>query len=273
MPTSLTNRIEAYQQNKAKYRFFELNCWSPLTSQSMLHPVLGIKALSNELAKHHITEAMVTNAECIEYNPAVGNENLILQIKDHEHIYGSIVWVPEISRTKSETRNYIEHMMTHRIASVRLFPKKLNHSLKKWQVGDLLQIMEAKRLPLILWHNETNWDTVHNICEEYPLLPVIVEGNDQKLLYHNRFFIPLLEKCPNLYIETHNLIHFGGIEYIVNECGIDRLLFGSYFPYNDPDSAMMMITDADIPEEAKYAIAGGHMRHLIAQSVDEHFNG
>jgi len=265
MHASLASLVEQYRTNKAKYCFFETNCWHASNIGEQLMPVSGIDQLRHELAGHHIHDALLTNAYCLSYNAGVGNEQLLELIKEMNNWYGAIVWVPELASTRQELEVYLDRMIAGKIAAVRMFPKKLNHSLKNWQVGDVLAAMEARRLPLMLWHMETNWDTIQEICASYPKLPVIVEGNDQKLLYHSRSFIPLLAACPNLYIETHSLIQHGIIEHLVNERGIDRLLYGSYFPYNDPDSAMMMITDADIPEHAKYNIAGGHIRRLISQ--------
>lgn len=263
MSAQLAELVQAYKMNKAKYRFFETNGWNVASETGQLVPVVGMEALVRELAGHHIQETLITNEYCLAYNAGVGNEQLLTLIERYASVHGAIVWAPELANGRSETESYLERMVAGKAAAVRMFPKKLNYSLKKWQVGDVLAAMESRHLPLILWHMETNWDTVQDICASYPQLPVIVEGNDQKLLYHNRFFVRLLETCPNLYIETHNLIQHGIIEYIVNECGIDRLLYGSYFPYNDPDSAMMMITDADISEQSKFDIAGGHMRRLI----------
>lgn len=265
MSEQLIDIIHSYREAKEKYRFFDMNTWSLSTDRELLKPIAGMDELIRELGAHHILEAIVTNVQSIEYNPIIGNENLLAQIKNHGHLYGSIVWTPEIVEVKTGIVKYLERMIASKIAAVRMFPKKLNHSMKRWQIGDVLHVMESMRLPLILWHSETNWDTVQSICEEYPQLPVIVEGNDQKLLYHNRFFIPLLGQHENLYIETHNLIQHGGIEHIVNERGIDRLIFGTYFPYNDPNAAMMMLTHADIPEKTKYKIAGDHLRGLIHQ--------
>ncbi|MBP1993685.1 hypothetical protein [Paenibacillus eucommiae] len=265
MSIQLTELIESYRGNKAKYRFFDLNCWSASTGEGQLTPLTGLEVLIRELGSHHIHDVLITNPQCLDYNAGVGNEQLIEQISGSASVYGAIIWAPELAASRQHIAGYLDRMIAHNIAAVRMFPKKLNYSLQKWQVGDVLLEMEARRLPLILWHMEASWETVHDICTQYPKLPVIIEGNDQKLLYHNRYFIRLLEMCPNLYIETHNLIQHGGVEYLVNDRAIDRLIFGSYFPYNDPNSAMMMITEADIPEEAKFNIAGGHLRRLIGQ--------
>ncbi|WP_349403227.1 amidohydrolase family protein [Cohnella silvisoli] len=261
----LAEIVQRFHRSKSMYRFFDINCWTVSSEREQLQPVIGVEALIQSLDAQQIHEAVVTSAECLEYNASVGNENLLSLIAPFESLSGSIVWVPELAGTRNDSLSYIERMIANKVVSVRMFPKKLRYSMNKWQVGDVLKVMEAKRLPLILWHMETSWDTVNGICESYPNLPVIIEGNDQKLLYHNRSYIPLLAQHPNLYIETHSLIQHGEIEYIVNKCGIDRLLFGTYFPYNDPNGSMMMITDAEIPEETKYKIAGDNMRSLIGQ--------
>lgn len=267
MSVQLTDLITAYQNNKAKYRFFDLNTWYSPSGDEQLIPLTSLEMLATELRTHHIHNAMITNLASLDYNAEVGNEALLPLIAGYDSICGAIVWAPELAASQSSIAHYLERMVANNVVAVRMFPKRLSYSLNKWQVGDVLQEMEARRIPLLFWHMEVSWDTVHEICTQYPQLPVIIEGNDQKLLYHNRFFIRLLEACPNLYIETHNLIQHGGFEYIVNERNIDRLIFGSYFPYNDPNSAMMMITDADIPEAAKFNIAGDNLRRLIAQIV------
>lgn len=261
----LEEMIHTYRSGKTKCRFFDCNRWIVHSEQHMLHPMVGIQPHIQEMAKQLIEEAVVANAQCIEYNPSFGNEQLISLIEPYDHLYGSIVWSPELAYTASDIGNYLSRMVNHKTVSVRMFPKKLNYSLKKWQVGDVLETMERLRLPLMLWHMETSWDTINEICEQYKHLPVIVEGNDQKLLYHNRYFITLLKRHENLYIETHNLIQHEIMEHLVNKEKVDRLLFGTYAPYNDANSSMMMITDADICERSRKNIAGDHMRRLIQE--------
>lgn len=259
----LEQQIDHYRMKKQAFRFLDANCWLDPTGADQLQPVTDLQETLRQLGNHHIHGALITNATSLAYHADTGNSQLPAILADHPSLYGAIVWVPELATTAADTALYLERMAMQRAIAVRMFPKRLRYSLNKWQAGDALAAMEERGMPLVLWHMETSWDAIHEICMAYPRLPVIVEGNDQKLLYHNRFYIKLLEACPNLYLETHNLIQHGELEYIVNQCGIDRLVFGSYFPYNDPNSAMMMIARADIPEASKRLIAGDHMRAII----------
>jgi predicted TIM-barrel fold metal-dependent hydrolase len=160
-------------------------------------------------------------------------------------------------------QKYLDRAIENGAAIVRMFPRTFRHSMKTWQVGDMLNSMQERRIPLMLWHTQVDWDAVQEICDDYNRLPIIIEGNDQKLLYHNRAYLPLMQHYDNLYMETHSLIQFGEIEHLVNEFGIHRLLFGSYMPYNTPDASMMTITHAGIDEETKHLIAHGNIERLI----------
>jgi len=261
MQEQLKDIIRSYRLKKGKYDFFDINCWLCFPAQNTFYPPENMEEYLSELEKNEIKKAVITNFECTIYNPLSGNKNLIRWIKGYKNLYGGIVWTPEIGFPGNDLYDYIDEMIKNKVVLVRMFPKLFKHSMKKWQIGDILEYMEHKKLPLLLWHMQTDWDAIQEICTEYSELPIIIEGNDQELLFHNRSYIRLLQKYENLYLETHNLIL--GIEYLVNEIGIDRLLFGTFFPYNDPDAAIMMITDSDVSEDKKYKIANENLCNLI----------
>jgi predicted TIM-barrel fold metal-dependent hydrolase len=94
---------------------------------------------------------------------------------------------------------------------------------------------------------------------------VIVEGNDVKLLYHHRNYLALLAHCPNLYLETHNLVLYSEIEYLAGQVAPDRLLFGTYFPYNTPHASLLPILRARLTDEVKDQIATRNLERLLSQ--------
>ncbi|MFD2329957.1 amidohydrolase family protein [Cohnella sp. GCM10020058] len=263
MSVQLTQLIDDYQAGKKRYRFFDLNSWIVTEGPEQLQPVLGVEALVRSLAEHGIEQAVVTSARSLDYDARSGNEELLALIHPFGQLYGAIVWVPELGSTYKAAYAYFERMIAGRVAAVRWFPKRLRFHLSNWQSGPALKAMEDLKLPLLLWHVETDWNEVDLLCSSYPELPVIIEGNDQKLIYHNRSYVPLLARHRHLYLETHGLVQHAEIDSLVNTFGADRLLFGTYHPHNDPDAFMMMVTDADIAEETKHAIAGEHLRRLI----------
>ena len=158
----------------------------------------------------------------------------------------------------------IDFFIRHRAAAVRLFPKKMNYSLAGAETEAILCALEGRRLPLMVWHTETTWAEIDAVCGRHPNLPVIIDGSDKKLLYHNRVYIPLLLKHPNLYLETYNFIQYMGYEALVNKYKIDRLVFGTNYPANSPLAPLYMLLSADIPETAKEKILNGNMKRLVS---------
>ena len=86
-----------------------------------------------------------------------------------------------------------------------------------------------------VWHTETAWEDVAAVCQSHPRLPVIVEGPNRKLLYHNRVYYRLLERFANFHLEIHNLVGYLGLDDVVRRFGSQRLIFGTYFPQQDPN--------------------------------------
>lgn len=262
MNKQLEGMVEAYKKDKEKYNFFDINCWWDVSNNKTFHRIESFRQLKNEIKSHYISKAVITNAECLKYDPFTGNENTASLIKDSDNLFGAMVLAPEMIYNGMEVKKYIDEKVEQKFVAARMFPKKLNHSMKKWIIGDILAYLEEKRLPLILWHNEVAWDFVEGLCLEYKNLPVIVEGNDVKLLYHNRNYIPLMKKCSNFYLETHNLVIYSEIDYLA-KISDEKLIFGTYFPYNTPDFSMMPVTAASIDEASKHKIAGQNLQRLI----------
>jgi predicted TIM-barrel fold metal-dependent hydrolase len=154
-------------------------------------------------------------------------------------------------------------MVSNKTVIVRVFPKTNKHSMNSAVMGEILSILSDRRIPLMIWHNEISWDTLDAICKQYPNLPVILEGNDVKLLYHNRQYIPLYKKHKNLYLETHNVILFNELDFFAN-IDAQRLIYGSYYLYNTPDSAMSQIIMGEFTDEQKQLVAHGNLERLIS---------
>ena len=254
-----------YLRKIEKYLFFDINVWLPTTQDELFLPAVSCEDLFSELRQDGITRAVVSNAKCRQYNPIEGNKDLLAVLDSFEGLYGFMIWVLEIGFTRRELYKNLDTMMNDKIVGVRMFPNQFNHSLAAWQTENMFRYMEERRLPLMILHTQTTWETLHDICSHYPHMPVILEGNNQKLIYHNRRFISLMKKLPNLYIETHSIVQYLGIESLVNLFHLDRFIFGTYYPYCDPHAAMMMITHANIAEDVKHKIAYANFDNIIKE--------
>jgi hypothetical protein len=262
MSESTQMLVEDYRQEVERYAFYDLNVWCDLSPQTGFYQPESLAQIVHDLEQCGIRRAVITHAQCLAYDPLRGNESMARLIDSQPCLFGAMVLVPDIALGGCRVQSYIDAKIQQRFVVARMFPKRLSHSMRKWQVGEMLAYLEQRRLPLMLWHNEVSWDLIESICQEYPELPVIVEGNDVKLLYHNRNYLVLLAHCPKLYLETHNLVLYSEIEYLAGQVAPDRLLYGSYFPYNTPHASLLPILRARLPDEVKGQLAARNLERL-----------
>ncbi len=152
------------------------------------------------------------------------------------------------------------------VRGVRVFPKSHGYPLTDWIIGSLCEWMVQRRLPLFVWHVESEWPSLRALAQAFPGLRIVVETQTQKILYHSRPLFALMRECRNILVETSNFVGAGFLEYAVREFGAGRLLFGSFQPMNDPLVPIGMILDAEITDEEKAMIAGGNLRTLVGEA-------
>jgi len=242
-------------------RIFDCNIWLDIDESVTLIP-----AGQRTEAKKYIPGAGVYST-MLSYmkSPEAANEYLMRKHQEMPDSYFAYTAAPVMrgmDNSKSVEKT-IDLLINNNAAFIRLFPKKMNFRLSGSETEQLLYILEDRRLPLMIWHTETTWGEIDQICTRYPMLPVIIDGNNQKLLYHNRVYIPLLLKHLNLYMETFNLIQYMAYETLVNKYKIDRFIFGTNYPSNSPLAPLYMLLRADIPEEVKEKILNLNIKKLM----------
>jgi hypothetical protein len=152
-----------------------------------------------------------------------------------------------------------------RLGGVRLFPKTHRFPLSAWAIGSLCRWMVERRVPLFIGHTELDWSALREVARAFPTLPIVVDSQPQKMLYHARPLFALMGECANVRVETSNFVGQGFIEYAVRHFGPERLLFGTFLPVGDPLVPIGMLVDADIAEADKALIAGGNLRRLLSE--------
>jgi predicted TIM-barrel fold metal-dependent hydrolase len=70
---------------------------------------------------------------------------------------------------------------------------------------------------------------------------------------------------PNIYADTA-LASVSEITDYIYEYGIDRIIFGSDFPFGDPKRELQKIMDLQIPQEQKEIICRLNIQRLLAES-------
>lgn len=263
----VTERVERlvsdYREQKAALRFLDSNLWLGRPA----HPGFCLKwdldALLGYLDRYAIEGGIVSHSAASMEDPNACNEELLDWISGQDRLWGSVVLTTELPSGYQSWGDYLDWAISRKARMVRLYPSSHRFSLERWCSGEMLDALHERRMLLAIWHIEAGWSAIKMLCDTYPDLPLLVEGRPQKIVYHSRFFYPLLERYPNLHLELHNLNVYLGIEDMVERFGAEHLVFGSCMPFNDPNTSQMMVTAARIDASAQRQIAHGNLQRLL----------
>jgi predicted TIM-barrel fold metal-dependent hydrolase len=154
-------------------------------------------------------------------------------------------------------------MRAARVAALRAFPLPHHFLLNKVAMGDWLEPAARLGIPFFLSVAQgANWEIAYALLAEIPELTCII--CDHGCWGEDRRFRPLIERYPNVYIDTSQYLLDGGIEAFVERYGPERMLFGSGFPGSYFGGMMLAIRHAEISAGARAAIAGGNLERLLA---------
>jgi hypothetical protein len=200
-----------------------------------------------------------------DYDPAEGNRLLADAIRGCDALRGCWTLLPQQAR-EVVIEDFFGRMSSDRIVALRAFPDLHRFRLRRGVFGGFLDELVERRIPLFLSVESAGitWSAVHDLLEEYPGLTCVLA--DIGIAGVNREVWPLLERYPNVYVESSLLaLAEGGMETTVAEFGEDRVLFGTGFPARYAEAAALQLLHADISDSAKAAIAQGNLRRLISE--------
>jgi len=262
MQNKLATLVARYHEQLEELRPFDCNVWLGKPSGFSLAEELPPDKLIETLNAYKIRGALVSHWRSRNISAQDGNDALSACRFDNDKMF--LIWTA-LPLLKGELRPLPqEENLCRRVKAVRVFPKAHNFPLKPWCIGSLCEWLIEHNLPLFVWHTETVWQDIYELAKAFGKLQIVIETQNQKILYHTRPLFSLLGECPNIMVETSNLVGQGFLEYLVREYGARRLLFGSFLPINDPLVGIGMIVGADLSDREKHQIAHENIEMLIA---------
>ncbi len=224
-----------------------------------------VEQLLKEMDRLKIDRALVMSVWSDVMAPDHANQQLFEDLAPYERLLPVPEVLPEgseqfLDRQAEAIAHLIEQGAVAGVAKCR----KNKFPLTRWCAGDMLEAMQAARLPLMVYHDEIDPDHLHNLLRDFPDLPVILQEIPR--VGYNRIVYPLLAKFKHLHMvyDPPHFVHLG-IEYLVNRLGPDQLIWGTRFPVSEGGSAITGITYADISDDARAAIAGENIKRLISE--------
>lgn len=138
------------------------------------------------------------------------------------------------------------------------------------RLNELAALLEQRRIPLIIaprqWEvmqDMTDWYVLSDFCKKFPALPVICHEWRAR---SNRPMFDALAETQNLMVAVSALWQTMIVEQVVKSFGAGRLVFSSGLPTLDPGAFQGTISYANIPDDAKEAIAAGNITRILSES-------
>jgi len=233
-----------------------------------LAPCRTAEELLAEMRFCGVQRALVHFTAQVEDSPVLGNRLLSEAVTGHPELVPSWALLPPSTGEQGSVDEFLAAMRDHGVRALWAFPSQHLYLLNATGCGPLLEELVARRIPLFLRRSESSgslagWDLPYALLQEFPLLNLVVVGHGP--WGEDRFFRPLLERYPSFRVDTARYELDGGIPGLVGRYGPHRLLFSTAFPATCMGGALLTLLHADIPDEAKAAIAAGNLERLLGE--------
>jgi len=210
-----------------------------------------------------VQRALVHHTSQVEDSPVLGNRLLSEAVAGHPELIPSWALLPPSTEEQGTVEEFLGAMREHGVRALWAFPSQHLYSLSATGCGPLLEEMVARGIPLLLRRADAGWDLPYALLREFPQLNLVVVGHGP--WGEDRFFRPLLERHPGFRVDTARYELDGGIPGLVRRYGPERLLFSTGFPGTSMGGALLALLHADIPDEAKAAIAAGNLDRMLGE--------
>lgn len=244
--------------------FFDCNAAYGLPTRRPLLPVAGVDDLQTEMKRAGVRRALVWHIGQHDASPQVGNVLLADDLRAHENLAGCWAILPNQGNEFPPPERFFDSMKAVNVRAIRVFPGSHHFLLHSVALGDWLEAMVERRVPLLLsMQRGVEWRDVYALLADFPDLVCLIL--DHGCWGEDRLFRPLLDRYAHVYVDTAHYLLDGGIESLVERYGPTRLLFGSGFPTCYFGGMMLALRHAEIDEESKTAIACGNLERILAE--------
>lgn len=210
-----------------------------------------------------IDEAYVWHQAMYDTDPVYGNDLITVESSKATHRFHP-VWsiLPPITEPQFLPDLLLPSMHSHGVKALRAFPVKNRYFLNAVTMGDLLDVICEKRIPLYL-SPQDNWEHIFSVLSEFPKLTVIV--TNYGLWGSDRYLYPLIQSYSSVYIDTSDYQMMNGYCRFVHQFGSERLLFGSNYPMDNIGGPLATLLGSGISKEDIENILHRNVEHVMGE--------
>lgn len=213
-------------------------------------------ALLAKMDRHGVGRALVYHAQTERISPIDGNRQLETWLDDERLL-------PQWSVMPSaDSLAQIQALHAGgRVQAVRLHDTRIaGLPFRSWAYGSLLAWLSQAALPLWIPLPEADADELVTTLGDFPDLVTVLVGAH----YTHRLWVrPLLRRLPNAHLELSRYEPLGEVEALCDEFGVERLLYGSWYPRYDMGPMLFYLHHIRLSEAELARICAGNLARIL----------
>lgn len=246
------------------FEFYDCDAWFGRRKLVLPGSFSSKTELLERMDRYGIARALTHHSVARELDPIAGNRMLMEELEGEPRLTPMWTVMPHHTDEFPAPKELLAQMEQNNVRAVTMFPNGAYYyyNISKWNCGELFAALEDARIPLFLEFSQFDggFDAIHDFCEEYKKLPLVLTGLTYR---HGRNLYPLLAKFKNLHLASFGYKAQDGIEDICRRFGAERILFGSSMPVGSGAGAVAMVTYANISDTEKALVASGNLERLL----------
>ncbi len=210
-----------------------------------------------------IDECFAYHQSMFDTDPVYGNQRILEEVaKAPERLHSTWTILPPITEGCFAPETLLPEMKRLNVRALRAYPHRNRYLLNRITMGDLLDALCERHIPLFLSPYE-EWKYIFAVLNEFPKLTVIIANYG--LWGSDRYFYPLVAGYENVYIDTSDYQVLGGFQAFVDKFGADRLLFGSNYPMDNIGGPLVTLLGSGISQDDIEKIAHSNIESLMGR--------
>ena len=215
-----------------------------------------------EMERHGVARAVIYHVQGEQISPIDGNEALEAWLGERGTFEPQ--WV---LGADAESLSQLQDLRRNgRVRSVRLHDTiSARVPFVDWVYGDALAWLSAEGIPLWISLADNVTTEVVEVLRAFPDLDVVLLG-----AHYTHFAVVkgILRKLPRSRLELSRYEVLGQVEALKEEFGVERLLYGSFYPRYAMGTMLFYLHRLGFTEAELKAVCAGNLARLLGEEAD-----
>ena len=220
------------------------------------HPTPDGQSLKAEMNRHGVDRAVIYQVQGESISQIDGNQELTSWPADDSFFEPQ--WLAGPSRRSIDQLQKLH--AAGRVSSVRMNDSSAWNPFVHWIYRELLEWLQAEQIPLWVSVADIDGSDLLATLTPFPDLVTVLVGAHYT---HALWVRPLLKNLSHAHLELSRYEVLGEVEALRNEFGIERLLYGSFFPRYQMGPVLFYLHHLDFSEDELAAVCAGNVERIL----------